>query len=116
MLGQLQAVTGWVFAASCFGILVASDASACDPVAFCSAVGVCSRAPAPWGSAIREATAIDDPNLLLEKTADCVRRSNFQGIGRYAKDWDRIADCGGYPERYLNWAHAAEKGAWANVR
>jgi hypothetical protein len=100
----------------CIGILMVSNASACDPAIYCSAIRVCSQAPAPWGPAITEATNVDDPNELMEKTEDCVRRSNFRGIGKYAKDWDRISDCGQHPERYLNFAHAAKTGACAKVR
>jgi hypothetical protein len=105
-----------VLAAGCLCILPTSNASACDPTIFCSAIRVCSQAPAPWGPAIREATNVDDPLELMEKTEDCVRRSNFKGIDKYAKDWDLIADCGQDPGRYLTFAHAATRGACANVR
>src|SRR5262249_15152069 len=105
-----------VLAASCLAILAATDASACDPVTYCSVIRICSQAPAPWGAAIKEATKVDDPNVLIEKTDDCVQRSNFQGVGRYAKDWNRISDCGQNPERYLNFAHAAQRNACAAAR
>ncbi len=103
-------------ATSCLGLLPSSPASACQPVTYCSIIRVCGQAPAPWGPAIRKATDEGDPLELMEKTEDCIRRSNFQGVGKYAKDWRRISDCGENPERYLKFADAAKSGTCASAR
>ena len=112
----IGASCGLALAASCLAVLPVSPASACEPVTYCSIIRVCSQAPAPWGQALRKATIEGDPLVIMGKTEDCVRRSNFQGIGKYAKDWNRISDCGAYPERYLKFADAAKSGTCAGAR
>ncbi|MFL6304154.1 MAG: hypothetical protein ACJ72H_11475 [Candidatus Sulfotelmatobacter sp.] len=116
MLHRFRAAARLVCAAGAIVILHVAEVRACNPVVFCSAIRVCTQAPSPWGPALREGTKVGDPLVIMERTDDCVRRSHFQGIGRYAKDWKRISDCGAYPQRYLNFAYAARRGACAGVR
>ncbi|MFL6304173.1 MAG: hypothetical protein ACJ72H_11580 [Candidatus Sulfotelmatobacter sp.] len=69
MLQRFRAAARLVCAAGAIVILHVAEVRACHPVVFCSAIRICTQAPAPWGPALREGT----------------------GIGRYAKDWKRIS-------------------------